>query len=161
MPVTMLNSFWMAPHESPKCPRRLGVVSDNVQSILTASLNTVLWGTQTFKQTVFNVPAGKGSNCGRKWFSIKLDRILFSLLSWLSWALQRAGFNSENLSVSLGKRAAANSWCPRHRGDTALLPREIGSIFLDARLVTCDKNRKTAHPLWPGNSPLGTNLKKE
>lgn len=44
--------------------------------------------------------------------------------------------------------------------DTLLVALEIGSIFLDSSLVTCNKNRKTVHTLWPGNSTLGNKPKE-
>lgn len=37
----------------------------------------------------------------------------------------------------------------------------IGSIFLDSNLVICNKNHKTVHTLWPGNSTWGISPKKE
>ena len=44
--------------------------------------------------------------------------------------------------------------------DMRLVALEIGSIFLDSNLVTCNKNRKTVHTLWPGNSTLGNKPKE-
>lgn len=44
--------------------------------------------------------------------------------------------------------------------DMLLEALEIGSIFLDSNLVTCNKNHKTVHTLWPGNSTQGNKPKE-